>query len=112
MARTRTSPPPADEVPLRLHEWFELFDLKDDEVAERLGVTTPTVNRWINGRRQVKPREQARIAAMLGITPDALWRTPTADDIAKIVSGVVSNQDEAQKLPAEIIQRVLKRPKS
>ncbi|MCV0384866.1 MAG: helix-turn-helix domain-containing protein [Nitrobacter sp.] len=109
MARTRKTPPPAAKAPLRLHEWFELFDLSDQEVASRLGVTPPTVNRWINGERQVKPHVQARIATMLGISPEALWRSPTPEDIAGIISRSVADPAGPKSLPPEIISHILKR---
>jgi len=69
-ARHRTKrPAKKDSVPQLIRELRELLGLSQERFAARLGVTSPTVNRWENARAMPSPLAVSRlceIASALG----------------------------------------------
>lgn len=110
MARKRETPPSPAEAPLRLHEWFQFFQLSDEEVGGLLGVSRETVNRWINGKRNMSIVNQRRLAAIFDIAPGDFWRAPTAQDAAKYLDVQRSESGKSTpQLPAEVAKAAIER---
>ena len=57
---------------LRLKEWRERRLLTQRELAERIGVTTGTINRIERGVHQPRLATVRRLAEALGVDPDDL----------------------------------------
>lgn len=55
-----------------IREYRKKMDMTQEEMANRLGVTAPAVNKWENGKSQPDIMLLAPIARLLGITPDTL----------------------------------------
>lgn len=63
-------------------------DMTQEEMAERLGVTAPAVNKWENGKTLPDISLLAPIARLLGTTPDTLLsfhETLTEEEVALLV---------------------------
>ncbi|HEX7674158.1 MAG TPA: helix-turn-helix transcriptional regulator [Bdellovibrio sp.] len=62
--------------PAALRKFLENQNLSRHEFAERLGVSTKTVQRWVNESvRRVRPDTLERIAGVFKTTPDQLCKT-------------------------------------
>jgi transcriptional regulator with XRE-family HTH domain len=55
-----------------LRRALEAAHLREDDVAQHLGVDLKTVRRWIAGRRPY-PRHRLRVASLLGVDERDLW---------------------------------------
>ena len=55
-----------------VREWRRHHFLSQKEMAERLGVTWGTVQRWEAGRGLPYPAQQRRLVEVLGISPEDL----------------------------------------
>ena len=53
--------------------------LKQRAVARRAGYTTQAMNGMLNGRRVIRPTDIQRLAAVLKVTPNDLFRTRDPD---------------------------------
>lgn len=52
MIVTDTMVPERDMTPAEFREWFARLGLAEKELARRLEVTQPTINRWLSGPPQ------------------------------------------------------------
>jgi DNA-binding transcriptional regulator YiaG len=58
MMNDATMPPPGIEREMTTDEfnaWYKRLGLPEKELAQRLDVTQPTINRWLSGRRTPPP---------------------------------------------------------
>jgi len=84
-----------------LAEWIEYLsdDLDQAEIARRRGVTRATISRYASGERQVSLRELRRLAAAMGLRPDALLYSPTD----------MSAPARVSRMNPDVLQQMLKR---
>jgi transcriptional regulator with XRE-family HTH domain len=68
-------------------EWLNKDGRSDAEIAGELGVRRETVWRWRNGERGLKDSEKPRLAAVLGIEPDAFYRHPDRPSLDDLMRG-------------------------
>jgi transcriptional regulator with XRE-family HTH domain len=61
---------------LYIQEWMKHLGVSDERLAQRLGVTTPTVWKRRTQQHRLNPGKIAEIAHALGIKPTDLWRPP------------------------------------
>lgn len=52
-----------------LEEFLELLGMSQTELAERLRVSYPRINRLVNGKRGVTPDTALRLSKLFGTTP-------------------------------------------
>ena len=60
---------PAD-IPRLVRELRKLTGLTQEKFAAKLGVTSPTINRWENGRAKPSPLAMQRIEDLIGSMGD------------------------------------------
>ena len=93
--RLPTNRPPTPPGEMLREEFLLPYDLTQAQLAECIGVTTETVNRLVNGKRNVSTDMALRLAAVFGTTPEFwihlqaahdLWhrRVALADELSRI----------------------------
>lgn len=82
-----------DLIPIR-QALMKLSGITEPELAEKCGLTRPTVNAYINGRR-AKLKTQVKIAKQLGVRPDILF-DEWAEAVAKAGVPVPPETDNSQ----------------
>ena len=101
-----------NKQPVRRHflnEWLEAKGMDAPELLDLLNdpersmdlktIEKSQVYRWIKGQMP-QPAQQERIAAVLGIAPEALLRPPDYDWIARFMEG--RSQDEVRRIKATL----------
>jgi predicted transcriptional regulator len=60
---------------MKLAEHMDKKGITETEMARLLGVSQPTVSRYLNGERMPKPRNMAKIVAVTGgrVRPDDFY---------------------------------------
>jgi len=82
-----------DLIPIR-QALLKLSGITEPELAEKCGLTRPTVNAYINGRR-ARLKTQVKIAKQLGVRPDILF-DEWAEALAKAGVPVPPETDNSQ----------------
>lgn len=82
-----------DLIPIR-QALLKLSGITEPELAEKCGLTRPTVNAYINGRRS-RLKTQVKIAKQLGVRPDILF-DEWAEAVAKAGVPVPPETDNSQ----------------
>lgn len=82
-----------DLIPIR-QALLKLSGITEPELAEKCGLTRPTVNAYINGRR-ARLKTQVKIAKQLGVRPDILF-DEWAEAVAKAGVPVPPETDNSQ----------------
>lgn len=80
MADSNTGSPPSPGDVLRKRVLRDM-DIKQDRLAEALGVSRFTVNQVLNGRRGVSPEMALRLAHVLGTSADMWLRLQAEVDL-------------------------------
>lgn len=73
--------PPTPPGEILREEFLVPFDLTQAALADRLGVTTESVNRLVNGKRAVSVAMALRLSRVLGTTPDFWLNLQRAHDL-------------------------------
>ena len=83
-----------------IQEWAELRGYaKQSELAEELGVEKSVVSRWYSGTSP-GAEYQEKLAALFHCEPEALFRHPDDDWIARLLQG--RDKEEREKLKTAI----------
>lgn len=61
--------------------------LRQNEVAEALGVSEPTVSRWVNRGQDVPSRHIRPLADLLGVSPETVLANGLVERAARPVGG-------------------------
>jgi len=76
-------------------------NMQQKELAERLGIATATVSRYISGERDPKPEVLAQIAVTLGTTTDYLLGLDTGEfyhpKVKRMLARNASNMTSQEK---------------
>lgn len=99
------------EIGKVIQKYRKELNITQEEMANRLGVTAPAVNKWERGVTQPDIALLAPIARLLGVPLDTLLsfqKEPTTEEISKIIQTLdhmfeVSSYEEAFHYAADII---------
>lgn len=85
--------------PHHIVDWAERRGLNQTEIAEQLGADKSVVSRWFAGTSP-SVDYQERLAALFHIEPEALFRHPDDDWIAKFLKG--RSADEVERIKSTL----------
>lgn len=87
--------------PHYIREWAELRNLKPVDLARELGADKSVVSRWYSGASPTTEYQQ-RLAALFDCEPEALFRHPDDDWIARFFRGREREEIDRMKRMLEV----------
>lgn len=94
-------------TPVYLAIWRDHLRVKQDELAERIGVTAATISRWENEERRIALEDLHAYAKGLKIPVIWLFRRPS--ERPSIDAMIAEEPDEVKDMATEIVETIIKR---
>lgn len=105
--RGRPQPPIGFALP-HLRSWLEHKGVTQVRIAEAVRRSEGVVSRWLNGQVNVNAQQLAIIASVLGVSPEALFRSPAEEALtadAREIVALLSNMDSEERRAAMVTLR-------
>lgn len=85
--------------PHHVQSWAEKRGVRPGELAEEIGVDKSLVSRWYSGST---PSEEslAKLGAFFGVEPEAMFRDPDEDWLARLLRG--RDREEIERIKSTI----------
>ena len=106
---TRRTPPPR-EAWIFLAEWRDFRGFTQQKLGDDLGVDKATISRYESGKRRPPINHIFALATALGITPMALFRSPSVPSLDDIADGLSEDDRRRVREFAEALRRTNDKP--
>ena len=101
---TEPDPPPKAAPRHYLREWREFRNLRQEDLAERAGVSESVISRYETGRRGITLKMQIKLMRVLDIMPNQFWSPPDAPSLDALAAGLSPSK---RKLLVSIVRVML-----
>ena len=90
---------------LYIEEWMAKRDVRDEAVANRIGVARETVTRWRRQHHRLNPEKIAALASALDLEPIQLWSPPSRPSVDALLKGASDEMVQKVVEMAAILRR-------